>query len=146
MSKQPTPEAPEKKVREKVSATSKFLKDAGYAEIEVDFHFPETLDEMAETFGEEITRTNAEANMVVALQGSIRRWAESQLKGSDGNFDESKTLNVDKIQEQASAWKPGIVQRSKKSKVEKVLDITKGMSSEDLAAFIKAVQEQAAQG
>ena len=95
----------------------------------VEYDFGSNLPEAVELFGEDVVFKRFKAAAVVDLQGVIRR----NLKGDNPKTEEE-------IQEAVSEWKPG-VQKARKSKQEKALDILGEMSQEEKDAFLAELME-----
>lgn len=64
-------------------------------EVTVTYDFGKNLAEMAEKFGDDVTFTNARANMKIMLQSVLRRLIESGK-------------NQEEIAATAANWKPGV--------------------------------------
>lgn len=100
-------------------------------EVEANYAFPETLEEAGEMFGEEVALSLLNAQLTVALQSNLRRWAASADEAG-----EVTTASEEELQANVDAWKPGTVNRSKKSKEDKVLDIIGDMDEDAYQAFL----------
>lgn len=131
-----------------VTASSNYISEVlgEGGEVSVDFSIPGTTEEMVEAYGEKVVQTNAAGNIVISLQSNIRRWfkqfiEEAKSKGEEPDLDKLAAF----LQGKADSWKPGVVQRTKKSQADKVLD--QAAKIEDptaLAELIKKLQAQAA--
>lgn len=95
------------------------------AEVTVDVDiFGETIEElisnlstrgnMTEDKAAEIVFSNAVSNMVITLQNALRRWAV------EGKGEDAKLAPIEAVQAKVDSWVPGVVQRSGKSKLEKL--------------------------
>jgi hypothetical protein len=111
------------------SYSAKIVGDDGEpaGEATVSYDFGENLDEAVELFGAEVVYKRFRAAAVVDLQGVIRR----NLQGENPKSEEEIQAAIDE-------WKPG-VQRARKSKQEKALDLLEGMSDEERASFLEAL-------
>ncbi len=114
--------------------TTKAGKDNDSATMAIDFTAPETLAEAVELYGEEVVFSNALANIVIGVQGVIRR----HMKGNE------KTPAKDQAEIQAiiSAYKPGVSTRTVKDPTEKILAGFQSQSPDkqkDIIAQLKAM-------
>lgn len=140
----------EAKQDDQVTATSEFLQkyfDDKSFEIAVDFVFPDTLAGLVEKFGENIVHSNSVGSMTVSIQGNIRRWAKKYIEDMEKE-DKEVTLEglASYIQEKADAWKPGVVNRTKKSEVDKVADkASKIQDPDQIDELIAKLREKKAQ-
>lgn len=111
-----------------VTATGK-VKDTGdELERSVEYDFGDNLDEMVDKFGEDVVFSNAKGAMVISLQSIMR----TSISKNESAADCAK---------KAAEWKPKTA-APKKSKVERGLELTAGMSKDDLEAFLKSAQKQ----
>ena len=96
---------------------------------EVEKELGETINHSIELFGEEVVHRNFLANVVVSLQGIIR----TGIRGG-------KTLA--EVQQSVDAYTPGVRQKGK-SRVEKLKEELRGMSSDERKALLKEVAKEA---
>lgn len=139
MSKESKAEAVEQPVADIISieATSLTLSEAGIEKIAADFKIGSTLDKMVELFGEEVVKSNAQRNIVIFVQGNLRRWSKAMV-------DKDGTVDAAKLQELTDALKPGVVSRSKMSLVDKAKKLAEGMNPDELKEYEAFLREQAA--
>lgn len=76
-----------------ISAKIREMPDKIYT---IEYEFGDTLQEMVEKFGEDVVRTNARANMIIAAQSRIRTCLKA-------NKTQDETTEIMK------SWKPGTV-------------------------------------
>lgn len=117
--------------------TAKLGKGDDAPRVKANYAMPETLDEAIEAWGAETVLYQAKSAVVVALQARMRALKNETVKTEDGtevpkHTDESLQAEIDK-------WKPGSG-RTVKSKQERALDVAKGMTPEERAALIAALQ------
>jgi len=91
---------------------------------ELDFNFGENLREAVKLYGEDVVFNNYKQAATIAMQGNMRRHLAS-----------GKTQK--ELAEAMKDWKPGTVSRTKKSAAEKLQDMLKGMTPEQVAATLK---------
>lgn len=112
----------------KVTAVGKVKNDKGEVTGEntgeIEYNFGASLKEAVELYGEDAVYNNYRQAAVIALQGNMRRHLGAGKTG-------------DALAEAVKDWKPGLVSRSKKSASEKVLDLFKGKTPEEIAAILK---------
>lgn len=92
---------------------------------QVTMNFPETLEEMSSMWGEEVAFQKAKAQIVI----DARRFCYA-------------ADSPEQAQEMVSAWVPGVSRTRTTSGVSKkaLLELLKGMSKEDIAAFVAKAQ------
>lgn len=93
-------------------------------EVTVPFDFGKDLAEMSGKFGEEVTFTNARANMKITLQGVIRRQIEA-----------GKT--AEEIASSLSDWKPGVQMERTVDPIAVARKAMNTMSDDEKQAFIE---------
>jgi len=108
-----------------VEVTAKILSDGEVAaEGTIPYNFGENLDEMVELFGDNVTFTNARANMKITLQAAMRRRLEAGQP----------------VEDLTDSWKPGV-------QMERIVDPVAAakakyakMNSEERAAFLEELR------
>ena len=96
-------------------------------EVVVQYDFGDNLAEAVAKFGEEIVFTNARRNMVIGLQGVIRRLIE--------------TNKAELAQSTADAYKPGVqMERGKVDPKQRAIAAFRGMTPEERAEFIRELK------
>lgn len=90
----------------------------------VEYDFGDNLDEAAERFGAEAVFNQYKQAAVISLQSRMR----SAL--SQGKTD-------DELQEVADNWKPGARQVTRKSPSEKLADLFKGKTPEEIQTLLQ---------
>jgi len=120
-----------------IEATSATLAEAGIEKIAADFKIGSTLEEMVGLFGEDVVRSNAQRNIVIFVQGNLRRWSKAMIE-KDGAVDAAE------LQKLTDALKPGVVSRSKMTLVDKAKKLTEGMTPDELKEYRDFLKEQAA--
>lgn len=99
---------------------------------QVTYDFGDNLDEAVGLFGADVVYARFRSAATVDLQALIRRHLDS---------DTPKT--VPEIQELATAWKPGVQTKKRKSASEKIADLLGEMSETDRANLLASLQEAA---
>lgn len=107
----------------------------------VNFEIPETLKEMGEVWGDQVSVSNAIANSRVGLQAAVRRRLEKQVKeateaGSTPSIDEAG------IQAELAGYKPGEV-AAKKDPVESMLGKFQSLPEDKQAELLKELKQKA---
>lgn len=115
---------------QEVSATAKLKDEEGKLTGEeststVEYDFGENLEDAVAKFGDEVVFSAFKRSAVIDLQSNMRRWI----------------LNGDDCQEKADEWQPGVKTITRKSPVEKLRDLLKGKSPEEIATLLQQVQE-----
>lgn len=118
----------------KVTAALPEDKPGGPRSVDVMYDFGANLEEMAEKFGEQSVYANAQAQMKVGLQAAMRRGMTPDKEGASKTNEE--------IQEMAAAWTPGDRTVTRKSNVEKAMDLLGGMSPEEKAALLSELGKE----
>jgi len=96
----------------------------------VQYEFGSNLEEAVELFGGDVIFNNFRQSAVISLQGILRRHlANGKTQGE--------------LQTIADGWKPGVVSRTGKSKVEKARDAFAAMSPEEKKALLAELREMA---
>lgn len=98
----------------------------------VKYDFGDSLDEAVELFGADAVYARFKSASIVDLQALIRRHLEGETPKS-----------ADEIQALATAWKPGVQTRKRKSVGEKIEELLKDMSPADRAAALAQLQSTA---
>lgn len=120
-----------------VNATAK-LKDKNgnltgeEREVSVYYDFGDDLSDAVEKFGEEAVFAQYKQQATIGLQAILRR------HGADANVSDEH------LQEVADNWKPGEKRAVRKSPAEKIQDMLKGKSPEEVQEILQQAQEQAA--
>jgi hypothetical protein len=128
------------KMVEKISATSKKIEEAlgEGTSVQVNYTFGDTLAEEVERIGgEEKALAFLKSATTIKLQSLIRGRAEKMLAEGD--------IDVEALQKVADEYIPGNVSRSKKSNVDKGLDIAGKMTAEELVEYAAMLAEKAAE-
>ena len=107
-------------------------------EVAVEYNFGENLNEAVGTFGEDVVFNTFVREAVVGLQSFVRRQLTKEVEGEVVETG----ITQDELQAKVNEWKPGIVTRTKKSKIEKMADQTKDMSEEELRELLSMVKSQ----
>lgn len=97
--------------------------------LDVAYDFGSNLDEAVERFGAEVVFTNFKRQGVISLQGIVRN-------GLKGDVKDEEILN------RVDSWKPGVVQRSGKSKTEKITDLFGKMDDDAKLALLQQLKSQ----
>lgn len=84
---------------------------------------PETIDEAREKWGDEITFSHLNANIVIAAQGAMRALIRKD------------TATPETVQVGMADWKPGVKARGKSAK-EKAMDLFSSLSPEEKAELL----------
>lgn len=127
-----------------VSAKSNYLEEKGYEEVQVDYPFPGTVAELIEKFGEKVVHSNAVGAFTVSLQSNLRRWAKSMIEPKEKGGEEGE-VDPNTLQALADKWRPGVVSRVKKSKVDKTLALADDIEDPaELDELIKKLQAKKA--
>lgn len=115
-----------------VSATGKTKDEEGNVtgerEVNVNYEFGEDLESSAELFGADVVYNKFLQSAVIDLQAVVRR-AIGQGKTDD------------EIQEVVSAWMPGVRARTAKTPSQKIMDLLKGKTPEEIAAILAQVSD-----
>ena len=114
-----------------VQATAN-LDDGTKREVNVNYDFGNSMEEMAEKFGVDTVYANAKAQMTINLQAAMRRWATPK--------EGEPTLSDEEIQAQAAKWQPGNKQVARKTKSEKVADLLAAMTPDEKRALFAKLQ------
>ena len=104
------------------------LEDGSESSGSVEYDFGDDLKSSTDLFGGEVVQRRFKAAAVVDLQGVIRRHLQSD-----------PPLAGKALQEACGEWKPGI-QRARKSKVEKAMEMVGDLSDDDRAALIASLK------
>lgn len=99
----------------------------------VSYDFGDNLDEATSLFGADVVYARFKAAAIVDLQALIRR-----------HLDSDTPKSAAEIQELASAWKPGVQTKKRKTAGEKIQDLLGDMSEADRAALLESLMNQAA--
>ncbi len=97
-------------------------------EFTVDYEFGDNLAENVELFGEEAVNKAFVSASIISIQGVARGAAENPENTNE------------MIQERVSKFKPGVIQRSGKSKVEKAADSFTSLSEDEQAQVLALVE------
>lgn len=128
---------------EKVSAR---LAGDDSREVTVEYDFGSNLAEAIEKFGENVVFNRFKAAAVIDLQSGIRRHIKAKVEDAEGNETAEDKYTDAQIQDWASNWKPGEKNINRKSKIDKVKDLYKGMSEEDRQALLDQLMSGDADG
>lgn len=116
-----------------VTVTAKVGTEEGAPSASVNYDFGDNLDEATELFGADVVFARFKAASVVDLQALIRR-----------HLDSDTPKSATEIQELATAWKPGVQTKKRKSAGEKIQDLLGDMSETDRAALLESLMKSAA--
>ena len=105
------------------------LEDDSEVTDSVEYDFGANLDEAVEKFGAEVIFKRFRAQAVVDLQGIMRR----HMSGKEPKRGKA-------LQEAVNEWKPG-VQKARKSRSEKALELLGGMTPEERAEFLSSLDD-----
>ena len=114
---------------EEVTAQLGNAEDAPSATVRYDFG--DDLEDAAEKFGSDVVFTRYRAACRIDLQSLIRRALKSEK-------------NSEEIQAQVEEWRPGVSNRTRKSKAEKAKEAVDALSDEDKAALLEQLMGEAA--
>jgi hypothetical protein len=117
----------------KVTAALPEGKPGGARSVDVMYDFGADLEEMVEKFGEQAVFANAQAQMKISLQAAMRRGMSPDKEG--------KTSADEEIQEMANGWTPGDRTVTRKTNVEKAMDLLGDMDASERAALLKQLSE-----
>lgn len=95
----------------------------------VSYDFGDNLDEAVEKFGADVVYARFKNAATVDLQALIRRQLDTA--------PDAKPKTAAEIQDLASAWKPGVVSRKRKSTSEKFEELFGQLSEADKAAMLE---------
>lgn len=107
-----------------VEITAKAGKEDDAPSATVTYDFGDSLAEAVDRFGESVVFNRFKSAVTIDIQALIRR----ELTGE-------KPASQDEIQEKVDEWKPG-VQRSRKSKKDKALELLGAMSEDEKAEIM----------
>jgi hypothetical protein len=109
--------------------TAKTKKSERVVTVSYNFH-EDSLASMSKAFGEDVVKSSAVADMVIALQSTLRSCIEKNKTDAE-------------ITALVAAWKPGVkTSLGPADPVESTLNKFAKMSPEDQAAFMKSMQER----
>ena len=115
----------------KVEATTRERREAKDPDWAANYNFPETVDEAAEMFGEDVVIARFNSAITVDLQGYLR----SQNEEKEGK----KIPSAAELQKLVDAWTPGL-RPARKTKVEKTAAMYADMSADDRAELLKMIK------
>lgn len=113
----------------KVSAAIPEGKEGGPRTVEVMYDFGANIEEMVELFGEQSVYANAQAQMKVGLQAAMRRAITPDKEG--------KVSTDEEVAEMAKSWTPGDRTVTRKSNVDKAMDLLGKMDAGERAALLE---------
>ena len=98
----------------------------------VTYDFGDNLDEAVSKFGADVVYARFKSASTVDLQALIRR-----------HLDSDTPKSAAEIQELATAWKPGVQTKKRKSAGEKIQDLLGDMSEADRTALLETLMNAA---
>lgn len=98
----------------------------------VTYDFGDNLDDSKNLFGADVVHARFKAASIVDLQALIRR-----------HLDSDTPKSAAEIQELATAWKPGVQTKKRKSPGEKIQDLLGDMSEADRATLLETLMNAA---
>lgn len=107
---------------------------------EVNYSFPETVQEAVKMFGEEVCLSKITQSVTIDLQGNLRR------RLGQGQTVEQLQTYVDNVNHKDSSapvqpWRPG-VSAPRKSKTETILSAYDKLSDEEKAALLQRIKSK----
>ena len=113
----------------------------------VDFEVPESCEEMAQVWGDQIGTSNATSNAVVTLQSAIRRRIEKLHKKAkeEGKEEADKEEIQSVVTQELSGYKPGMAQ-PKTDPVDAMLNKFDSLSEDKQNELINQLKAKAGLG
>lgn len=123
-----------------VNVTARLGNDDDAPSATVEYDFGDNLDEAVKKFGADVVYARFKNAATVDLQALIRRHLDV-TPDKEGNTPPAKSAA--QIQELATAWKPGVLTRKRKSTSEKFEDLFGQLSEADKAAMLEKLMSAA---